>query len=259
MRMVLIIVIVAGMCEGCYTLPLWTPVCSHSDQPVYTFKHLSDGHHFIFDSQGAKLTASVYTKNGCLSGRFEIYYSTGTLKYWGMLDSCGHVVSGSYNDTSTRMSDYNVRSMTVADEQNAQTELVEILKNGVIKTKTPNGGNVPNNDESSIPNQSAALTLFDCTHSTIRPTIGSIYEHDGKGLQVFQAIEGAVMVNAKLDLNSSNIIDTAQNRLNIIVETTMKYVDGEMLAPGKYEYTGPYKYETILEEKRTIRRFKQIE
>lgn len=255
-------------CTGCYMLPLWTPSCSHVDRPIYEFKNLSDGHHFVFSPRTAKLAASINTKDGYLAGKFEIYYDTGILKYWGMLDKRGHVISGRYNEYSGHRSLGDGHLMTVADEQNAQMELVGIMNTGIIRE-----GVVKTNEVSSIEMSQPRLrqmpqkptntvpipTLYDCAHSTFRPIVGSVYKHDGKGLQVFQSLDDSVMVTVKLDLDSARFIKEAQTKLDIIVETKMKYVDDELLASGTYEYVGPYTYETVNKETRTIRHFKQVE
>ena len=245
-------------CTGCYTLPLWTPSCSHVDRPIYEFKNLSDGHHFVFSPRTAKLAASINTKDGYLAGKFEIYYDTGILKYWGMLDKRGHVISGRYNEYSGHRSLGDGRLMTVADEQNAQMELVGIMNTGIIRE-----GVVKTNEVSSIEMSQPRLrqmpqkptntvpipTLYDCAHSTFRPIVGSVYKHDGKELQVFQSLDDGVMVKNEWD---------SRTALVIIVETKMKYVDDELLASGSYEYVGPYTYETVNKETRTIRHFKQV-
>ena len=252
-------------CAGCYTLPLWTPSCSHTDQSIYEFKTFSDGHHFVFSPRTSKLAASVNTKDGFLTGKFEIYYDTGILKYWGMLDKRGHVVSGRYNEYSHHMSYDEGRSMTIADKQNAQTELVVIMQTGIVKEGVTKSEGVSSSelhhllDSQSPVVKDSVPTLFDCAHSTFRPVAGSVYRHDGKGLQVFQSLDDGVMVTVKLDLDSARFMEEAQTKLDIVVETTMKYVDNELLALGKYEYVGPYTYETVNKEERTIRHFKQVE
>ena len=238
MKQMVVTIAIAGILTGCYTLPLYVPTCSHTDQPVYKFERFSDGHHFLF-GKDSTMVASVNTKGGVLCGKFEIYYSSGLLKYWGMLDDGGHVVSGKYNNYSLSFSDYNIRSMTIADEQNAQTELVRIMETGIVKAaeSTPNCDDVTN-QENAMP------TLRDCTDPSFGPTIGTIYEHDGRYLRVFQVIEDGVMVAGEL---------------NIFVETVRNHVDDEMLSPGRYVYVGPWTYETIEKKLRTIRRFKQVE
>ncbi len=237
------------MCCGCYTLPLWTPSCSHTDQPVFEFKNFDDGHHFLFHKDSS-LAASVNTKTGYPQGKFEIYYNTGILKYWGMLDDRGHVVSGRYNTYGLSFDDYNIRKMTVADEQNAQTELDGILREGIRRNdvRKPDALQVKTvTDKENV--KLITESLFNCSQSTFHPVIGNVYQHDGKGLRIFQSIESAVMV--KVDA-------LALDRLDMRVDTKTAYVDGEMLKPGRYEYIGPYTYETIGKQVRTIRRFRQV-
>ena len=67
---------------------------------------------------------------------------------------------------------------------------------------------------------------------------------------MFQSLDDGVMVKNEWD---------SRTALVIIVETKMKYVDDELLASGSYEYVGPYTYETVNKETRTIRHFKQVE
>lgn len=238
MKQIIVTITIAGVLAGCYSLPLYVPTCSHTDQPVYKFEKFTDGHHFLF-GRNSKLAASVNTKGGVLSGKFEIYYSTGILKYWGMLDDGGHVVSGKYNESSLSFSDYDIRSMTIADEQNAQTELVNIMKTGIVKeAESGQDDDKTQNQESAVP------TLIDCTHSSFRPVIGTVYEHDGHHLRVFQVVEDGVMVSGELD---------------IFIETSHPHVTDEFLSAGQYEYIGPWTYRTIKEKLHTIRRFKQVE
>lgn len=236
------------VCCGCYTLPLWTPSCSHTDRPVFEFNNFDDGHHFVF-RENSKLAASVNVKAGYLQGNFEVYYNTGILKYWGKLDSRGHIVSGKYNTDESSPDDWDIRGMTVADKQNAQLELYDLIQNGIrkmdatqIKTDMAKGGN------------EMTESLFNCSKSTFHPLVGNIYQHDGKGLKIFQSIDGAVLVN--VDVSASRSIF---DYLNMRIDTKVPYVDGEFLKPGRYEFIGPYTYETIKKQTRTIRRFKQVD
>ena len=129
------------------------------------------------------------------------------------------MVSGKYNDYSRSFSDYNIRSMTIADEQNAQTELVRIMETGIVKeTESTQNGEDVGNQENTVP------TLRDCTYPSFSPVIGTVYEHDGRHLRVFQVVEYGVMVAGEL---------------NIFVETSRKHVDDEMLSAGRYVYVGP--------------------
>ncbi len=254
MKMILTLIAIAGLCVGCETLSTvihstsptasGTPECSHEGRKAYVFNDFADGHHYLFKcdyglSKGKSktLAASVNVKNGFLEGPFEIYYDTGVFKYKGMLDNRGHVVSGKYNDYKLKLYYSDVRDMTTADAQNAQTELVDIMQYGFRE------------DEKTV------QPLFNYIHSEFHPNAGTIYRHDGRYLKVFQVIDGAVMVSVEIGAPAWSSF----GQLNFIVETSRKYVDGEMLAPGKYEYVGPYTYETIRKEERTIRHFKEVE
>ena len=102
---------------------------------------------------------------------------------------------------------------------------------------------------------SGTPTLFDCSQPAFHPNAGTIYRHDGRYLIVFQVMDGAVMVAVGMGAPARSSF----GQLDFIVETSQKYVDREMLAPGKYEYVGPYTYETVQNKKRTIRHFKEVE
>ena len=129
-----------------------------------------------------------------------------------------------------------------------------IIREGVVKTNEvssiemsqPRLRQMPQKPTNTVP----IPTLYDCAHSTYRPIVGSVYKHDGKELQVFQSLDDGVMVKNEW---------YSRTALVIIVETKMKYVDDELLASGSYEYVGPYTYETVNKETRTIRHFKQVE
>ena len=89
--------------------------------------------------------------------------------------------------------------------------------------------------------------------------MGGVYEHDGRRLKVFQAIEGGVLVCKELDFDSSDFKDVLFHSMDVFIETSKGYVDNEMLASGQYEYVGPLTYETVEKQTRTIRRFKQVQ
>ena len=252
MHRTIIILALGLICVGCYTLPIYTPDCTHNDQPIYSFDAIPDGHHYVFNKGDSKLAASVNIKDGYLSGKFEIYYRTGIFKYRGMLDTKGHVLSGDYNDYMLKLYESDIRSMTVADKQNAQTELLHLMRTGVIndinnaeeyqlRFVDMKDANEANDSSRKKP------SLVDCVKSDSHPVIGEIYLHDGKRLEVFQVIDDGVMVRGYA------------GDLDIVVTSGRGYVDGEMLAAGKYEYVGPYTYETIKKAMRTIRLFKEVE
>ena len=240
------LIVAIVLCNGCSSLSIASSPCTHSDQPIHTFNDFSNGRHLLYGDD-SKLLALVETKDGFLCGHFEIYHDTGVKKYWGSLDDRGHVISGKYNEFS--VSDLCARQMTVADMQNAQTELVHIMETGVRHTQTADVKNAQ-----PIKEKNQRFLLLDCARTDYHPVVGEIYEHDGKCLHVFQALEDAVMVNA---VNAPQI--SPYNRIDMIVVTGEDYVDDEMLLPGKYEYIGPYRYETIEKRKRTIRAFREVE
>ena len=242
------LIVAIVLCNGCSSLHVVSSPCIHSDQPINVFNDFSDGHHFLY-GKNSKLLASVETKDGLLSGQFEIYYDTGVKKYWGTLDNKGHVVSGRYNEFSVL--DDRGRQMTVADMQNAQTELVHIMETGVRQKLT---AYVKEVQVAKDQENNQCLLLLDCARTDYHPVVGEIYEHDGKYLRVFQALEDGVMVNAVAAPHISVF-----NCIDMVIETDEDYVDNELLLPGKYEYVGPYRYETINNKKRTIRAFREVE
>ena len=219
-------------------------VCRHTDQPIYKFEKFSDGHHFLFDSDG-KLQASVNTKYGVLRGAFEIYHFTGNREYWGILDAGGHVITGKYNRSSSDERSWDVRDMNVADKQNAQSRLVDIMRTGIDKMNEASGEDIT----VITTTQEMKNSLRDYAHISEHPVVGEEYMHNGRNLQVFCLFDGGVLVR---DNVSSRYLDIA-------VETTEKYVDDEMLMAGKYIYIGPWTYTTVENKQRTIRRFKQVE
>ena len=245
------------ICCGCYTFPLWTPSCSHTDQVAYQFKDFEDGHHFVFQDEhhfvfrgNTKLAASINTKDGYPQGKFEIYYDTGVLKYWGMLDVRGHVVSGAYNKRESGLSLFSKRRMTMADRQNAQTELCDIMRKGFQKTNViQTNADVIRSEDAIRDEKSESKLLLDCLNTAYHPSVGDVYQHDGKGLKVCRVIDGAVIVMVE----TSSISDMLNSSI-IRIDTKIPYVDDEILRAGHYEYVGPYTYEWV----RTIRRFKQV-
>lgn len=226
--------------------------CTHTDQPIYRFENFSDGHHFLFDEFGT-LLASVNTKDKILVGEFTIYYNTGTREYWGVLDAGGHVISGKYNRSGySQEREYALRDMTVADKQNAQTRLEQIMRTGIDKM------NNRQDRHRAFPREAIEKikTLRDYAHESSHPAIGEVYVHNGERLRVFQLVEEGVLVQ---DREQMIYLGNPDGYLDIMVETSEPYVDREMLKPGKYMYVGPWTYTTVDDSTRTIRRFKQVE
>lgn len=225
--------------------------CSHTDQPIYKFENFPDGHHFLFGSDG-KLLASVNTKDGVLCGEFEVYYYTGNREYWGVLDAGGHIIIGKHNSYAySEERHFNVREMTVADKQNVQSRLEEIMRTGIDKM---NEKQTASKVEIS---RDKAKQLIDYSQAGGHPVVGETYIHNGEELQVFQVFDEGVLVRNKSSI--SPVLTNMYGYLDIVVETTEKYVDDEMLMPGKYMYMGPWTYTTVEKKERTIRRFKQVE
>ena len=223
-----------------------TPACSHKNMETLRFTEFPDGYHYLLKE--GRTGASVSIKDGYLEGDFEIYYSTGIFKYKGKLDNRGHVILGKYNDCSSKeyscLSDeYSryVRNMTTADMKNAQLELIDLMNRNKNKFKIEEVSSVDLVQPKKMP------TLSDCVEPESHPTIGNVYNHDGEDFEVFQVLKDGVMVSGD------------GYKLDFVVITSKGYVDDELLRPGKYEYVGPYTYETVKKKKRTIRCFKEVD
>ena len=228
--------------------------CSHTDQPVYKFENFSDGHHYLFDRRG-KLQASVNTKGGVLCGAFEIYNFSGTREYWGVLDDGGHVINGKYNEYTWHDEERGVRDMSEAEKQNVQSKLEKIMRTGIDKMNEAQKRNSRQNAEAKERENRKMLCYYALAAG--HPVEGEEYIHDGKQLQVIQVADGCVLVQHKDAYSPVEV--KMHGYLDIIVETSKKYVDDEMLMAGKYIYIGPWTYTTEGGQKSTISGFKEAE
>ena len=241
------------LAAGCSTVYMFhTPDCTHENEPVLTNAKFTDGHHYLFNNEYC--IASVNTKDGIAQGEFAIYYSTGNKKYWGWLDSKGHVIVGEYNDSSLCSNDYDgyhVRSMGDANMQNCQVELDAILQAGVergniasavVKSEVveSNKGNVNTNTVVEV-----AKPLLYATDMHNHPEVGEVFYHDGKRIEVFQVLSNFVLA----ETSNSDIIR---------IDSKDEYVSGESLKGGEYKYAGTYTYETTAKKDLTVRRFKIV-
>lgn len=104
--------------------------------------------------------------------------------------------------------------------------------------------------------------LYDTTRANNKPKLKTAYPHgDNKLLRVIQSLEGGVLVSAEMDfwerenLKSGNL---PEKKLNIYVETTDSYVDGEYLLPGLYEYIGVHVYTTTQNARASVRKYRKL-
>jgi hypothetical protein len=104
--------------------------------------------------------------------------------------------------------------------------------------------------------------LYDTTRANNKPKLKTAYPHgDNKLLRVFQSLDGGVLVSAEMDFwerenfKSGNL---PEKKLNIYVETTDSYVDGEYLLPGLYEYIGVHIYTTTQNARASVRKYKKL-
>jgi hypothetical protein len=104
--------------------------------------------------------------------------------------------------------------------------------------------------------------LWDTTRANNKPKLKIAYPHgNNRLLRVIQSLEGGVLVSAEMDFwerenfKSGNL---PEKKLNIYVETTDSYVDGEYLLPGLYEYIGVYIYTTTQNARASVRKYKKL-
>ena len=106
------------------------------------------------------------------------------------------------------------------------------------------------------------MGLWDTTKSENRPELKKAYPHgNNKLLRVFQSLENGVLVKAEMSFWEKENFKSGQlpeGKLNIFVETSDQYVDGEYLQAGLYEYKGIYTYTTTQNARATVRKFKRL-
>lgn len=109
--------------------------------------------------------------------------------------------------------------------------------------------------------QAENVSLRAMAHNTRTPEVGKLYIHKGgRNMRVFQAADAGAIVEAvvgemELELSGRAAIE---EKLLIYVETSDKYVDGEFLREGLYEYVGPHKYTTVMDSTKTVRGFRKV-
>jgi hypothetical protein len=104
--------------------------------------------------------------------------------------------------------------------------------------------------------------LYDTTRANNKPQLKTAYPHgDNKLLRVIQSLEGGVLVSSEMDFWERENLKSGilpEKKLNIYVETTDSYVDGEYLLPGLYEYIGVYIYTTTQNARASVRKYKKL-
>ena len=104
--------------------------------------------------------------------------------------------------------------------------------------------------------------LYDTTKANNKPKLKTAYHHgNNKLLRVIQSLEGGVLVSAEMDFwERENLKSGAlpEKKLNIYVETTDSYVDGEYLLPGLYEYIGVHVYTTTQNARASVRKYRKL-
>lgn len=104
--------------------------------------------------------------------------------------------------------------------------------------------------------------LYDTTKANNKPKLKTAYPHgNNKLLRVIQSLEGGALVTAEMDFwERENLKSGAlpEKKLNIYVETTDSYVDGEYLLPGLYEYIGVHVYTTTQNARASVRKYRKM-
>ena len=108
----------------------------------------------------------------------------------------------------------------------------------------------------------SSIGLYDTTKANNKPKLKTSYPHgNNKLLRVIQSLEGGVLVSAEMDFwERENLKSGAlpEKKLNIYVETTDSYVDGEYLLSGLYEYIGVHVYTTTQNARASVRKYKKL-
>ena len=104
--------------------------------------------------------------------------------------------------------------------------------------------------------------LYDTTRANNKPKLKTAYSHgNNKLLRIIQSLEGGVLVSAEMDFYERGNFKSGilpEKKLNIYVETTDSYVDGEYLLPGLYEYIGVHIYTTTQNARASVRKYKKL-
>jgi hypothetical protein len=104
--------------------------------------------------------------------------------------------------------------------------------------------------------------LYDTTKANNKPKLKTAYPHgNNKLLRVIQSLEGGALVTAEMDFWERENLKSGilpEKKLNIYVETTDSYVDGECLLSGLYEYIGVHVYTTTQNARASVRKYKKL-
>ena len=104
--------------------------------------------------------------------------------------------------------------------------------------------------------------LWDATRANNKPKLKIAYPHgNNRLLRVIQSLEGGVLVSAEMDFCERGNFKSGilpEKKLNIYVETTDSYVDGEYLLSGLYEYIGVHVYTTTQNARASVRKYKKL-
>ncbi len=95
--------------------------------------------------------------------------------------------------------------------------------------------------------------------NTSSPVIGRVYIHRGRTIKVHQGVDGGVLampVVSEWDFGWDGV-DAFNKPMMIFVETDKEYVDDEYLQDGFFEYVGTYRYISVNNVERTVRKFKE--
>jgi hypothetical protein len=108
----------------------------------------------------------------------------------------------------------------------------------------------------------SSMGLWDTTRSENRPELKTVYPHgNNKLLRVFQVLDGAVLINSEMDFWERENFKQGylpEKKLNLYIETPDKYVDGEYLLHGLYEYIGTHSYKTTSGAQATVRKYRKL-
>jgi hypothetical protein len=105
--------------------------------------------------------------------------------------------------------------------------------------------------------------LFDMTRPRSISKLKTCYEHGNNSLmQVLQVLDGGVLVSPGYSFWEREAIasgEILEKKLNVFIETSDSYVDGEYLRQGYYEYVGTYVYTTVKDARATVRKYRKLD
>ena len=105
----------------------------------------------------------------------------------------------------------------------------------------------------------SSMGLWDTTKCVNRPKLKTANPHgNNKLLRVFQVLDGAVLVESKMDFWEREGLKVSEEKLDIYIETLDQYVDREYLVPGLYEFIGIHSYRTVRGAQATVRKYRKL-